>query len=1300
MMITIEGPPSHSPFRLNQLLTELQNIDSSIASIGARYIHFIDNIKKLSDEENNILLSLLAYGPDWDIGADDGDKVLVIPRLGTTSPWSSKSTDIAHSSGLKNIQRIERGLMFTLVSLSNDQEKMNKCISMLYDRMTQQALTEFDQLDVIFQTEDPRPHSSVPILSKGQEALDKANIDLGLALNDQEIHYLLEQFQRLGRDPTDAELMMFAQANSEHCRHKVFNAEWTIDGEKEELSLFDMVKHTYKSNPEGVLSAYKDNAAVMNGSKANWFMPSNKNQSYSFVEDNIHTMMKVETHNHPTAISPYPGAATGSGGEIRDEAATGRGGTPKAGLTGFSVSHLRIPDDIQPWEITIGKPSRIASALDIMTEGPIGGAAFNNEFGRPNILGYFRTFEAPKDQSQNNSWGYHKPIMIVGGMGNISDSAVQKKDTTKGALIIVLGGPSMLIGLGGGSASSLNAGTSNEDLDFASVQRDNAELERRAQEVINRCFSLTLDKTHESNNPIILIHDVGAGGLSNAVPEIIDHSKMSADLELRKILNAEPGMSPLEIWCNEAQERYVLSIDPENLELFDQICQRERCPYSVIGEVNTHGYLKLKDSHFNDFPIDMPMEVLFGNPPKTELSISTESSSINDESLDGIEIDDACKRILRFPTVADKTFLIHIGDRTVGGLVSQDQFVGPWQVPVSDVAVTLKDHKSSLGEAMSMGERTPVATINPSASGRLAVAEAITNILSASIKNISDIKFSANWMSSIQTDSQKQALFETVRSVTIDFCSKIGLTIPVGKDSLSMQTTWKEDKQENQVTAPLSLIISAFAQVDDVNKTITPQLKRQNDSLLVLIDLGKGFNRLGASCLAQVYNRSLGESPDIDPVLLSSFFKAITDLKVNNKILAYHDRSDGGLFATVTEMAFAGNTGVRVDLNTGSADETLALLFSEEVGAVIEIDKKDLDSVKSILQKHSLDGLSSVIGETQINKEIILETGHNHSINFDLKELRKAWSQLSFRMQSLRDNPKTAKEGFEAMLDELDPGMTTKINFSQTKQDQLLRFKDERPKIAVLREQGVNSHVEMAVAFHKAGFEAIDVHMTDLISGQIGLDDFRGLVACGGFSYGDVLGAGGGWAKSILYNPKVKRHFEDFFNHSENFTLGVCNGCQMLSQLKDIIPGAGHWPHFVKNLSEQFEARLSLVEITKSSSLFLKGMEGSMLPIATSHGEGRTQYHRRNDIQILDEHNQISLRYVDNYGRPSELYPSNPNGSVGGLAGFCSEDGRATIIMPHPERVIRKQQHSWCPPEWEEDGPWLQIFYNAREWIG
>ena len=1300
-MITIEGPPSHSPFRLHQLLIELQNLDPGITSLGARYIHFIDNITTLNEQEIQILNSLLTYGPDWELGPDQGDKVLVIPRLGTTSPWSSKSTDIAHSSGLGNIKQIERGLMFTLVSLSKDQETRNQCISKLYDRMTQQVLPESEQPDLIFQTEKPVAHAAIPILSEGQAALEKANTNLGLALNNQEIHYLLEQFQNLGRDPTDAELMMFAQANSEHCRHKVFNAEWTIDGNKEESSLFDMIKDTYKSNPNGVLSAYKDNAAVMQGGEGRWFMPSNTGQSYSYVKDNIHTMMKVETHNHPTAISPYPGAATGSGGEIRDEAATGRGGTPKAGLTGFSVSHLRIPNDIQSWEKTIGKPDRIASALDIMLEGPIGGASFNNEFGRPNIFGYFRTFESPKDQSQTKSWGYHKPIMIVGGMGNISESSVQKRDTKKGSLIIVLGGPAMLIGLGGGSASSLNAGASNEDLDFASVQRGNAELERRVQEVINRCFSLTLDEAHESNNPIILIHDVGAGGLSNAVPEIIDHSKMSADLELRKILNAEPGMSPLEIWCNEAQERYVLSIDPDNLELFDQICQRERCPYSVIGTVNTHGYLRLKDDQFNNFPIDMPMEVLFGNPPKTELAISTQSSEVDCKTLDGIDIEDACKKILRFPTVADKTFLIHIGDRTVGGLVSQDQFIGPWQVPVSDVGVTLRDHYSSMGEAMSMGERTPVATINPSASGRLAVAEAITNILSASIKEISDVKFSANWMSSIQTDAQKQALFETVRAVTIDFCSQIGLTIPVGKDSLSMQTTWTADDQENQVTAPLSLIISAFAQVDDVNKTITPQLKRQGDSLLLLIDLGKGNNRLGASCLAQIYNRSLGESPDIDnPGLLKTFFDAITDLKARNTILAYHDRSDGGLFATVTEMAFAGNTGVSVHLKTGTIDETLSLLFSEEIGAVLEIDENNLETVMNVLQEYSLEGLASIIGRTQESKQISLETDHGFSSTFTLRELRQSWSELSFRMQSLRDNPETAKEAFEATLDVSDPGITAKITFTQRNPDQSIRRKDKRPKIAVLREQGVNSHVEMAVAFHKAGFEAIDVHMTDIIDGQNGLDDFQGLVACGGFSYGDVLGAGGGWAKSILYNPKARKHFEDFFNHTETFTLGVCNGCQMLSQLKGIIPGADHWPQFVKNLSEQFEARLSLVEITKSSSLFLENMEGSILPIATSHGEGRTQYHGSDDKEALEQHRQISLRYVDNYGHPAQSYPFNPNGSEDGLAGFCSKDGRVTIIMPHPERVIRKQQHSWCPPEWAEDGPWLQIFHNAREWVG
>ena len=1298
-MITIEGPPSHSPYRLNQLLSELQSIDSSITLIGARYIHFIDNSKELTDKDYDVLNPLLSYGPDWDLGTNKGNKIIVIPRIGTTSPWSSKATDIAHGCGLSSINRIERGLIYTLVGLTDDQH-ISRCAVPLYDRMTQQAITQFDQLDRMFEIDQPQPFTTISILSEGIEALESANTELGLALNNQEMNYLLEQFQILERDPTDAELMMFAQANSEHCRHKVFNAEWTIDGQPEALSLFDMIKHTYQSNPKGVLSAYKDNAAVMSGGQGRWFIPSGSDQSYGFIEDNIHTMMKVETHNHPTAISPYPGAATGSGGEIRDEAATGRGGMPKAGLTGFAVSHLRIPGSIQPWEKSIGKPDRIASALEIMTEGPIGGASFNNEFGRPNILGFFRTYEFSDNHSKNNAWGYHKPIMIVGGLGNISESSVNKLDTENGSLIIVLGGPSMLIGLGGGSASSLNAGVSKEDLDFASVQRDNAELERRAQEVINKCFGLTLDPEYKGENPILLIHDVGAGGLSNAVPEIIDHSKMSADLELRKIFNAEPGLSPLEIWCNEAQERYVLCVDPTHLDLFDEICQRERCPYAVVGQVNNHGYLKMNDSHFDNFPIDMPMEVLFGNPPKTQLSITREAVSPLDDSLKDISIREACERILRFPTVADKTFLIHIGDRTVGGLVSQDQFVGPWQVPVSDVGVTLKDHYSKKGEAMSMGERTPVATINPPASGRLAVAEAITNMLSAPVNEISDIKFSANWMSSIKTDPQKQALFDTVQAVTLDFCSKIGLTIPVGKDSLSMQTSWSEDNIEKEITAPLSLIISAFAPIDNVTRTITPQLKVSNNSLLILIDLGQGRNRLGGSCLAQVYSRSLGEAADIEnPFCLKDFFNAVTELKSLDKILAYHDRSDGGLFATFSEMAFAGNMGLKIDLNTVSKEETLSLLFSEEVGAVIEINATDLKLVMETLEKYSLGKSAVVIGETTPSKQISMTTNHDYAETFELRELREIWSEVSFRMQSLRDNPETAKEAFDNLRDDDNPGVSCKIEFVLPNKENLIKFKDQRPKVAVLREQGVNSHIEMAVAFHKAGFEAVDVHMTDIISGRVGLDDFKGLVACGGFSYGDVLGAGGGWAKSIVFNPDVRNIFEDYFNRPDTFTLGVCNGCQMLSQLQNIIPGAGHWPRFVKNLSEQFEARLSLVEITKNSSLFLRDMEGSILPIATSHGEGRVEYHHNDDHNLLNQNSQVTIRYVDNYGQPTNQYPANPNGSKDGVAGFCSEDGRVTIIMPHPERVIRGVQHSWCPSDWNDNGPWLKMFHNAREWI-
>ena len=1298
-MIVKEGPASHSPFKLESLLRRLQSIDQNIDDLGARFIHLIDSKNDPDEEQDRILDSILEYGPDWPFGTDEGFKVFTLPRFGTTSPWSSKATDIAKVCGLTSIEKIERGVVFTLALKDKDSAPSKEAIEMLYDRMTEVVITDLNQAKEIFSSLEPQPFSDVDILSDGKKALETANIELGLALNNDEIDYLLEQFTKLNRNPTDAELMMFAQANSEHCRHKVFNADWVIDGVDKERSLFQMIKNTYEASSRNVLSAYKDNAAVIAGHKADWFLPHLDDQKYGRFHDEIHTMMKVETHNHPTAISPYPGAATGSGGEIRDEAATGRGAMPKAGLTGFSVSHLFIPGDLQSWEKTIGKPDHIASALDIMLDGPIGGAAYNNEFGRPNILGYFRTFEEENKEESNTSWGFHKPIMIVGGMGNISDSSVKKNDIDAGSLIIVLGGPAMLIGLGGGSASSLNAGSSDSELDFASVQRDNAELERRAQEVITRCFAMGVQNKEDNANPIILIHDVGAGGLSNAIPEVADHSKMSADINLRDIDNAEPGMSPLEIWCNEAQERYVLSIHPDDLEVFDQVCKRERCPYAVVGEVATHGNLRLKDEVYDNYPIDMPMDVLFGKPPKTKLEITSEQKSIIDDGLKGIDIEEAALKILRFPTVADKTFLIHIGDRTVGGLVSQDQFVGPWQVPVSDVAVTLKDHFGVQGEAMAMGERSPIAVHNAAASGRIAVGEAITNILSAPIGDIADIKLSANWMSSIMTDRLKQDLYETVEAISVDFCSKIGITIPVGKDSLSMQTSWVNEEKQYKNTAPLSLVISAFSPIDDVNNVITPQLKDKSESILLLIDLGQGQNRMGGSCLSQIYNRSLGETPDIEnPEVLKKFFNAITKLKSRMLIQAYHDRSDGGLFACVSEMAFAGNMGLDLSLEAANQEELLKLLFSEELGCVIQIQNGDLDDVLDILNEASLSNSIYPIGTVVKDKQISIKNNEfNHS--FDLKTLRQAWSKMSYEMQKLRDNPETAEEGFKKILDVNDPGLNPKIKFGPTQID-YKRLTKSSPKVAILRDQGVNSQIEMAVAFNKAGFNAYDIHMTDILNGQVNLDQYIGLVVCGGFSYGDVLGAGGGWAKSVLFNENAQNQFKTFFHREETFSLGICNGCQMMSQLKDLIPGANHWPRFVRNLSEQFEARLNMVEVLESNSIFLNGMEGSMIPIATSHGEGRVQYSNDGDMNALIEASGVTIRYVDNFGQPAINYPDNPNGSESGFAGFCSEDGRSTIMMPHPERVMRTEQFSWCPDDWKDHGPWARFFVNARDWIG
>jgi len=1299
-MIEIKGPPSHSPFRLKQLLLKLQKLDSAIDAIGARYTHFVDSNKSLNEKELNTLRCLLVYGPDWDIGSDDGEKIIVIPRIGTISPWSSKATDIALLCGLSSIQRLERGVIYTIAYKNSVQRKDLSCLSEpLHDRMTQTMIFNEKDANVLFQVQKPKALSSIPVLSEGLVALERANAELGLALSKQEMEYLIGNFEKINRDPTDAELMMFGQVNSEHCRHKVFNADWVIDGVKQEHSLFEMIKHTYKSFPEGVLSAYQDNAAVMTGGKGQWFMPNTENKSYSFLPDDMHSMMKVETHNHPTAISPYPGAATGSGGEIRDETATGRGGVPKAGLTGFTVSHLQLPGFIQPWEKSIGRPDRIASSLEIMMQGPIGGASFNNEFGRPNILGFFRTFESQDKQDQNYSWGYHKPIMIVGGIGSISDASVHKQDTENESLLIVLGGPSMLIGLGGGSASSLTSGTSTEDLDFASVQRGNAEIERRAQEVISQCFIMGVDQSR-CGNPIQLIHDVGAGGLSNAIPEVVDHSNKGAELDLRVIPSAEPGMTPLEIWCNEAQERYVLAIDPKDLKLFERICKRERCPYAVVGKINDHGKLRLHDDYFENYPIDMPMDILFGNLPKTQINISTSKLSIENANLDQINIDEACEYILRFPTVADKTFLIHIGDRSVGGLVAQDQFIGPWQVPVADAGITIRDHASTAGEAMAMGERSPVAVLNPSASGRLAVGEAITNILSADIENLSDIKLSANWMSSVETDQQKQALYETVKSISVDLCSKLGLVIPVGKDSLSMQTAWSDGTSDKKVTAPLSLVISAFAPVTDVRETLTPQLQSIESSKLLLIDLGKGKNRLGASCLAQLYNLSAGEPADLDdPDLLANFFSSMRRLKQKQKILAYHDRSDGGLFATLCEMSFSGKVGLNINLDSTSNTDTLAALFNEELGAVIQVLDSDCAETLAVFADHDLEQCVSIVADVKPSGQIKITTKHDYQASFKRSTLRKMWSELSYKMQSLRDNPATAKEGFDSILNENDPGMKPLINFDYPIKKSKIHHKRYQPKVAVLRDQGVNSHIEMAVAFHSAGFRTYDFHMTDILDADCNLDDFVGLVACGGFSYGDVLGAGGGWAKTILFHTNARARFEEFFAREDTFTLGVCNGCQMLSQLREIIPGSGHWPKFVTNLSEQFEARLNMVEILDSKSLFFNEMAGSFLPIVTSNGEGRAQFDDDSDHKILKNQQQTCIRYVDNFKQPASSYPENPNGSEGGLAGLCSMDGRVTILMPHPERVLRTVQHSWSPADWGDNGPWLKMFQNARDWI-
>ena len=1303
-MLQIPGAPALSAFRIAKLLARLQGLEPSIASLQSRFVHFVDLNRPLQPAEREVLDRLLTYGPRMDTPAarpGDGASLLVVPREGTISPWSSKATDIARVCGLDAVQRIERGVLYTVNSKTPlGRERLAALAPELLDRMTEMALFETAAAERLFGHAKPKPLSRVSLAS-GIEALVAANRELGLALSTDEMEYLLTSFNKLGRMPSDVELMMFAQANSEHCRHKIFNADWIIDGRKRDESLFAMIRHTHACSPRGVLSAYRDNAAVIEGSVGTRYFTDPHSHIYRASVEPIDILMKVETHNHPTAISPFPGAATGSGGEIRDEGATGRGAKPKAGLTGFSVSHLRIPGYERPWEREFGRPGRIASPLDIMIEGPIGAASFNNEFGRPAICGYFRTFEQqaagdPPDRVR----GYHKPIMIAGGLGNIRREHVEKGEVPVGAKLVVLGGPAMLIGLGGGAASSVGSGVSSADLDFASVQRGNAEIQRRAQEVIDTCWELG------DENPIALIHDVGAGGLSNAVPEAVAHSHRGAKVNLRAVPSAEPGMSPMEIWCNEAQERYVLAIEAAALQTFAAIAERERCPFAVIGDIDASGDLVVSDPLFKDdpaaaVPVNMPLDVLLGKPPRMTRNVRSVDPPRRPFDIRKVDLREAAYRVLRLPAVADKTFLITIGDRTVGGLISRDPLVGPWQVPVSDVAVTLADHQGHAGEAMAMGERTPVAVLNAPASGRLAVGEAITNILAADIDSLAQIRLSANWVAACGEPGEDAALYETVHAVGKELCPALGIAIPVGKDSLSMKTAWRDGETAKSVVAPVSLIISAFAPVKDVRRTLTPALQMdERPTSLWLIDLGGGRNRLGGSALTQVYGELGDVSPDLDdPQRLLNLTAVLSEMRAAGLILAYHDRSDGGLFATLVEMAFAGRCGLHIALpkNAGPAH---AQLFSEELGVVVQIMADDEPRFAEILAKYGLSKSALYLGAPTSDMRVQMKIG---DVEFDESwvDLRRAWSETSWCMRRLRDDPQCADEEFEAQTNPADPGLAVDLGFDP-EEDIAAPYiaSGVRPAVAILREEGVNSNTETAAIFDRAGFTPHDVHMTDLLSGRRTLREFKGLVACGGFSYGDVLGAGEGWAKSILFHPNVREEFERFFHRNDTFALGICNGCQMFAALKSIIPGTEHWPRFVRNRSEQYESRFTLVEILRSPSVVLDGMAGSVLPIAVAHGEGYAEFPSAADAAACANSGLIGYRYINHDRTVATRYPLNPNGSPFGIAALTNTDGRVTITMPHPERSSRYVQNSWRPRGVGEHSGWTRLFRNARKFAG
>ena len=1288
-MLQLNGSSALSPFRQQRLLQRLQAESEQVVQVHAQYIHFANASQPLSAEQAVVLEQILSYGPKSAAVDTAGTRVLVVPRLGTISPWSSKATDIAHHCGLDSVRRIERGVAYYLQGDLTTAD-LKHLAGLLHDRMTEQVVWGEIEAQDLFAQQSPAPLVTVDVLGQGAIALNQANQSLGLALSEDEIEYLVESFTVLGRNPTDVELMMFAQANSEHCRHKIFNADWVVDGEAQPKSLFDMIRNTAECSPNPLLSKYKDNAAVAEGCEATVLLRDPSTRVYRYVAEHVPYLMKVETHNHPTAISPYPGAATGSGGEIRDEGATGQGSRTKAGLTGFSVSHLNLPDFSQPWEIPVGKPDRIASALDIMIQGPLGGAAFNNEFGRPNLAGYFRTFEQWVPNSGGfKTRGYHKPIMIAGGMGSVRAGHVQKQTIPVGSPIVVLGGPAMLIGLGGGAASSQTSSEGSEDLDFASVQRENPEMQRRCQEVIEACNAMG-DQT-----PIASIHDVGAGGLSNAVPEIIHDCDRGGDFELRRVLSDDHSMSPMQIWCNESQERYVLALKPGTLDQFAALCARERCLFAHIGDATENEQLRLSDAEFSNHPIDIPMSLLFGKPPKMQRDVTRQALPVPAFNTEQVDIQQAALDVLRFPAVAAKTFLITIGDRSVTGLVARDQMVGPWQVPVADVAVTAAAFTSEQGEAMAMGERTPLALLDAPASGRMAVGEALTNLAAARVTELNRVCLSANWMAAAGEPGEDAALFDTVRAVGMELCPALGIAIPVGKDSLSMKTVWKDAQAERSMTAPMSLIVTAFAPVADVRLTLTPQLKLEADSRLILIDLGVGQNRMGGSVLAQVHQCMGEQAPDLDdPERFARFFNEIQTLNAQGHLLSYHDRSDGGLWATLCEMAFAGHCGFEVDLAPLGTDSMTAL-FNEELGAVIQVDTDHLDSVMQQLALAGLGDCSHILGHPTAQPQIRVRAGQQTLLEHSRANLHQIWAETSYRVQALRDNPDCAKEEFESIADDQTPGLHTDLSFDPS--DNIvagLMSSKQRPRVAILREQGVNGHVEMAAAFDRAGFEAVDVHMSELISGALTLDSFVGLAACGGFSYGDVLGAGEGWAKSILFNEQARATFNAFFERPDTFGLGVCNGCQMLSNLHELIPGTAHWPHFVRNASEQFEARVCMVEVQESASIFLRGMAGSRLPVAVAHGEGRAEFAARIPS------NGVALRYVDGYGKVTELFPVNPNGSPQGITGLTSEDGRFTIMMPHPERCFRAIQNSWYPAEWGEDGAWMRMFRNARAWVG